>query len=474
MLDKRSYYELRPDAPKDLRIFGDSEADEKKNFVIPKKLLGFGVESFSAIQPGLQTPSLISSFEGKIKKILFCFPKNRSAAQIAVYKSLIAELGQDTELVIAYNETMRADIEAWLNDIQHPLDKVEWAPIPDFVSLTHWAEDAYVGLKDTHDDQEYLMEPWSFLRGGDQLIADAVDDYTDIQAKQAPLYFQGGNCLIGDDFWILGADYFEESKWMINKNKLPIKPVNGQTVEDSIIKAMKEYLDADRKLFLTGTTKAIPIKNYYPKKENGGYVIDIPSKGVGDYQPIFHIDMMITLLGRNDNGKFELLVADPKLGNQMAGYADSPFNLSYSYDKIAKDFEDAGFIVHRNPLVHHAELYQGQYSVKELTQSKKEDIKELGNELIALGAGLNDVPKIRDWHHITWNNCLIENKGNSDKHVYLPTFGHGNMAHLSSLDDAMEAQFSELGFTVHRLADCNEFALSMGVVHCISKYLKRG
>ncbi len=56
----------------------------------------------------------------------------------------------------------------------------------------------------------------------------------------------------------------------------------------------------------------------------------------------------------------------------------------------------------------------------------------------------------------------------------MPTFGHGSMSSLSVVDDAMETQFTNLGFTVHRLADCNKLAEAMGVVHCISKFIDRG
>lgn len=85
----------------------------------------------------------------------------------------------------------------------------------------------------------------------------------------------------------------------------------------------------------------------------------------------------------------------------------------------------------------------------------------------------NDLASVRNWHHIPSNNCLVENIEKVSEHVYLPTFGHGEYASLASLDDHMEALWESFGFTVHRLGDFNSFAKIQGVLHCISKYLKR-
>lgn len=81
---------------------------------------------------------------------------------------------------------------------------------------------------------------------------------------------------------------------------------------------------------------------------------------------------------------------------------------------------------------------------------------------------------VRNWHHITWNNCLVENSKAAGRHVYLPTFGHGENVDLASVDAAMEALWKDLGFTPHLLGDFNGFARRLGVVHCIKKYVTRG
>jgi hypothetical protein len=94
-------------------------------------------------------------------------------------------------------------------------------------------------------------------------------------------------------------------------------------------------------------------------------------------------------------------------------------------------------------------------------------------DLAVAGATDATIVTVRTWHHITWNNCLVENDGAAGRHVYLPTFGHGSHANLSAIDNDMAARWQQLGFTVHTLGDFNDFATRQGVVHCIKKYLGR-
>ena len=88
-------------------------------------------------------------------------------------------------------------------------------------------------------------------------------------------------------------------------------------------------------------------------------------------------------------------------------------------------------------------------------------------------AGASTAVTARSWHHITWNNCLVENSTTAGRHVYMPTYG-GGRAELKSIDDEMQRLWTDLNFTVHPLADFNAFAERQGVVHCIKKYLRRG
>jgi hypothetical protein len=249
----------------------------------------------------------------------------------------------------------------------------------------------------------------------------------------------------------------------------------GTLPEEFVRRLFGDYIDAKRKLIIVGSEKRIPLREFYGAKENNDFFLDLPSGGVGTFQPIFHIDMLITLIGLGDGQKFEVLVGDPGLADQQLG-TQSRYALKDVYDAIAKLLSEQGVRVHRNPLVHWPTIGR-KFSLAELrdlsTRPGNESLVPGVKELEGLGAKDTSSISVRNWHHITWNNCLIENSARSGKHVYLPTFGYDQYQKLERIDRLMKATWEELGFQVHMLANFNEFARRQGVVHCLKKYIER-
>jgi hypothetical protein len=62
-------------------------------------------------------------------------------------------------------------------------------------------------------------------------------------------------------------------------------------------------------------------------------------------------------------------------------------------------------------------------------------------ELAAAGAEDPTPVTVRDRHHITWNNCLVESSDTVGRHAYLPTYGHGDDADLALVDRHMTRTF---------------------------------
>lgn len=456
---------LFPGAPLDRRTEGDTP--QPPDFA-PR------ARAMRAVKPGLDSPSLVSSYAGSIDRILFCFPSRMIGDSTLVpgYKSIISALRVGTRFIVAHNELGRSTVEEWFAEAGHPPENVELVPIPDFVQLTDWAEDAYVSLKDTSDGSSYLMEPWKFLRSGDALIADAVEEHTDIAASSAPVVFQGGNCLIGDDFWMIGTDYFADTLRLLREQRPPVSVPPGEDELEFARSLYTTYVDAERELILVGMPKPIPLREWVGEHRDGTFLLHHAAGGAGTYQPIFHIDMFVTLIGRNDAGAFDVLVGDPRLADARMG-TTSPFALPEVYDSIAHDFEARGFAVSRNPLVHRQSAGE-TLPLNELRQLAPESMLLALDELAKAGATGDTPVELRNWHHITWNNCLVENSDQVGKHVYLPTFGHGDNADLAPLDHEIQALWQQRGFEVHDLADFNGFAARQGVVHCIKKYVTRG
>jgi hypothetical protein len=463
------YRILVPDAPLHRR----TEVDE------PRRVeFGPRARAVRAVAPGLESPALISSYAGSIERILFCFPSwaAEKAELAAGYSSVLKALRPGTRFIVAHNESIRPVVERWFTDAGHAADRVDFVPLPDYVTLTDWAEDAYIALKDAADDAAYLMEPWSFGRGGDALIADAVEEYTDLNASGAPLVFQGGNCLVGSDFWLLGTDYFADTLGLLTEPRPPVSIPADTEPGEFALSLFAKYVDAQRKLILVGTRKPIPLREYVGSRDGDDFFLDLAAEGAGTFQPIFHIDMFVTLVGETADGSFEVLVGSPTLADERLG-TSSPFALANVYDRVAADLAAAGFAVRRNPLVHRpttgATLALAELKAQSTTPEGKGLVPAVA-ELAAAGAGKRTPITVRTWHHVTWNNCLVENSASAGKHVYLPTFGHGRNADLALIDSDMEALWEELGFTVHLLGDFNAFAERQGVVHCIKKYVTRG
>ncbi len=429
-------------------------------------------------RPGLSSPTLVSSCDGAIERILLCFPASLAVRteMEAGYRSVVAALRKGTQFVVAHNVSVGSLVAGWFHAAGHGPEAVSYVPIPDFVSLTDWAEDPYVVVADADDGAHYLMEPWEFGRGGDALVADYVEEYADLRATGSPLIFQGGNCLVGDDFWLLGTDYFADTVNLLGRDRPPVALPEGTGLTDSARELFRQYVDADRRLVLVGTRRAIPLEALHGSRAGDDFFLDLATDGAGTFQPILHIDMFVTLIGRDGSGAFQVLVGSPALADELLGIS-SPFALAEVYDAIAADFASMGFAVRRNPLVHHPTVTRAVEFSALLQQAEQpgsdEHLERAVRQLAEAGATDSSTIQVRSWHHITWNNCLVENSSSYGRHVYLPTYGHGDRAHLSVIDRHMTELWQELGFEVHLLADFNPFAERQGVVHCIKKYLSR-
>lgn len=463
------YRFLVPDAP----IHRRTEADPFREREAVRSLTG------RALAPppttALDAPRLVSSWSGAIEEILLAIPSyGVDDARLARgYRSVIAALRPGTLFVVVQHESRQAEIAAWFEAAGHHPDAVTHVVLPDYVSFTDWAEDGYVALVDAADGTRYLMEPWTFPRAGDALIADAVEQATDITSAQAPLIFQGGNCLIGPEFWLMGKDYFVDTIDLLEGPSSPVGVPAGVPIDAFVRRLFADYVDARRDLHLIGTTRPIPIRPLYGRREGPDFFLDVANGGAGTFQPIFHIDMFLTPVGYVDE-EFTVMVGDPGMALDILG-GQAPYSLRDVYDRIAADLAERGLRVIRNPLVHHPSPGR-TLALRDLAGAAAADADLLlaVQELEAAGASDGTPVTVRDWHHITWNNCLVENTASDPgPHVYLPTFGHGDQVHLAVIDDYMADLWAGLGFTVQRLADFNEFARRQGVVHCITKYLRR-
>jgi hypothetical protein len=384
-------------------------------------------------------PSLIGSAIGRIDQLLLTVPAYAAHSLGYIYKDILRKLPDTTSFVIATHESTKGIVKQWTEEC-NASDRCEVFDIADHLHFSIWAEDGYVAAHDKASGKTYLIEPFSFPRYGDGLIADFVANATSIDNTQAPLYFQGGNVLIGDDFFLIGADYPKKSSGYIGDHLLP---KGGENRADFIRNLYNDYLDRERRLIYIASTISVPHETEQKIRLNGDEWTEILYAGnhQGTVQPLFHIDMFLTLVGRQPGGKFKVLVGDPKLAAQELKEPVSPYAMQEVYDNVAKGMKNAGFEVERNPL---PLVYSDDIGRKE-----------------------------RTWYFATSNNCLVQNSQTHGKIVWIPTYGYGPWSKLAATDEANKRIWERMGFEVRQLGDFHPLASNLGALHCIKKYLNR-
>jgi hypothetical protein len=389
-------------------------------------------------------PRLVGTANGALEEILLTIPSYAAVEEggaenplAAVYRDLIAKLPR-TAFVVLTHQSVCEDVRGWFAACG-AADRATLIPAPDHINFSVWAEDGYVVIRDAESSERYFVEPFDFPRYADALIADLVANATEMRTTQAPLYFQGGNVLVGDDFFMIGADYPANSVDYVGS---VIAPSPGERPSDTIRRLYRSYLDSSREVIYVGSTVPVPAETEREIKVNGRRWREIVHYGnePGTVQPLFHIDMFMTLAGRDDSGARRVLVGDPRAAAQILGRPVWPHAMTEVFDNIARGLERRGCRVIRNPLplVH------------------VDDPEE----------------RLRTWYFATANNALVELTDGASR-IWIPTYGHGHWSALAATDDANERIWQELGFEVTRLGDFHPFAENLGAVHCIKKYLRR-
>ncbi len=389
------------------------------------------------------SPSLVATAQGSIARLLLTIPSYavRGAAQNpygAVYRDLLAKLPPETELVVLTHDAVGEIVRGWVAEAGRA-DGTEIVATDDFLGFSVWAEDAYVVISD--DDGEHaFVEPAAFPRYGDALVADQVAAAAGLGLYQAPLHLQGGNVLVGDDFFFVGIDYplltFEEG----------ILTAPTRAAQDDLLRDVyRRYLDAERTFVPVGTTLPVPPAARREIHLDGETWQEEVYAGNarGTRQPVFHIDMFVSLAGRGSDGRFRVLVGDPREAARLTGEPLQAHAMAPVFDDVARDLARRGFDVGRAPLP--------------LVYS--DDVQE----------------RVRSWYFATSNNVLVHAPDGGRPSVFIPTYAHGPFAETLAATDRRNAEIWDgLGFDVVALGDFHPFASNLGAAHCIKKYLARG
>jgi hypothetical protein len=392
-----------------------------------------------------EQPKLVPSADGAITRMLLTIPHwavvsgpGEPNPYGTVYQDLLMKLPDGVALLVLTHESAAADVRSWLEDADLS-DRSTVVEAEDYLGFSIWAEDGYVATHDPQTDRSGLVEPAYFPRYGDALVADYVREAGRLGGYQAPLYFQGGNVLVGDDFFFIGIDYPTKTL-----SQGIVRPAPGQQPIEVLQELYGRFFDERRRPRFVGTTLPVPQAEAREIELDGEPWTEFVYQGnaPGTRQPLFHIDMFISLAGPAADGRYRVLVGDPREAARLTGEPLLPEAMAEIYDNIAQQLQRTGFDVIRNPLP--------------LTYVDDTEARE------------------RYWYFATANNALVHRPAGSDNVVLLPSYGHGPYEHLKATDARNREVWEELGFEVRMLGDFHPFAQGLGAVHCIKKYLARG
>ena len=306
-----------------------------------------------------QRPRIVSSAHGPIRHLMLWYPPVAEGllSYRDIYEQLLRTLPAATRVTAVVHPDEADELERLLIDTRPRADS-QIVTTPDYLAFTVWAEDACVVVEDTATTPPttYLLEPASFPRAGDMLLPDLVAQATELQATQVPLEFQGGNVLIGDDFVLVGRDYLDDTvASIVRLGSVDDFPYQGTAAERerAATALFRRAFDPDRSVhFLASRPR--DRRGDRVVRRDGERWLETVTGGQGARQPIFHIDMFISLAGRDaSTGRYLVLVGDPSRADELLGWDPVDHALQAEFDQIAAQLARLGFEVRRN--VRHAD-----------------------------------------------------------------------------------------------------------------------
>jgi hypothetical protein len=396
----------------------------------------------------VRQPSLLSSVHGRIETVLLTLPswilryqrQPEIRSSSAAVWSLLQQLPDTAEYTIVTHEEAEAELEVWLDEL-NASGRARVLTAPNKMRFGSWPQDGFAVCVDRSDSRRYLLEPVPYRSPEDACIPGMIAASAAAERTQVPLCFEGGNMLVGDDFWLLGMDSAVQSV------KLGLIDRQGQeTRRQALHRVFTQRVEGERKLHLIGSR--IPVPGFerealVRKMTIDGHTWDevlYRGNGTGTVQPIFHIDAFVTLAGRGPSGVYTVLVGDPGMAAELLNQEPWPHATQAVFDDIAEQLTILGFNVVRNPL--------------------------------PLAYHDDEIHKVRAWYFATANNALVE-IADATRTVWLPCYGNSDHPELETTDKKNEEIWRGLGFDVQLLADFHPFARNLGAAHCIAKCLAR-
>lgn len=367
--------------------------------------------------------SLISSCSGRILHVLFVLTGALLVGKPCPAETLLRAAGPIPRVSIVVHESCVARVQALLDRVGRR-QGVETIAAPDDAALWGWVQDRCLICRDDRTGAAVIVHGSSAEAQDAARYAAAAQPGS--RSRPTTLRLEGGNILADGDTCFVGADLVDDNAAFVERfgaeieARREIVPIGGET----------------------------PLHRRGPMRfaiEPGDLrwreAVDRSLSRSGTRQPVFHLDMLMTLAGRGGDGRLRVLVGDPRAASEMIGLALPDGFPASAFDEIAVDLERRGCDVIRNPLPF---VYFDDPEAR-----------------------------MREWFYASSNNGWVERAEQGRSRVWLPQYGYGGWPELRATDEANAALWRQLGFEVVPAGDFLPLADQLGALNCVSKILER-
>lgn len=424
--------------------------------------------------------TILSSCYGKIEKLFLAIPKNKLGAQVkeeAVlerYERIFKAFGDRVQFVVLGDFEKGSAFDAmeqglttafarsnliqahhvWLLDAFKVKEAQEknGGKVGEDDCHNEWVQDPFTILSNT-EGSSVLLEPMQTIHEGNAVLAEQISAETEHLIKSSRVLFEGGNILAGDDYVIIG----ENTRKANLRYHLGEEYLLKSETEEGVREIRRAKLELDQKLRVTFGVKYI----IWVGLENPLFLNHLKVKKENEeWQPLFHIDLFISLAGRSHDKEYqgdELIFVGQLRQDSKKNYQDVTGEVTPEIKSDLDQLRDA------------LDETAGYLKALETNQDgPRFDVVRL-----PLGVVLGKEPVV-----YSWNNCLVEYY-QGIRRVYLPYFHH-YPSHNRGKSDCKCAQctvtkaFKGRGFRVNWVDGAFDlFVNHRGSLHCLTKVLQR-
>ena len=413
-------------------------------------------------------PQAVPSAEGKIEEMIMMYPhfslQNFTSCGTVV-QDLLTQMPETTFTFFVYQHPGETDYSSKLYELVAAAGRSSASirvVTNNSSDFTPWIRDPFFPVRNVLGSKAgpafaHLMQPESFSRGGlddDEIAPDlsaaAPDTFTNFKV---PILFQGGDILVGDTFFLVGNDCRLQSESIVGP---PTK--NNRTPIESLF---KEHFSEDKQAIDISYNQrifdvAIPVYNRTNSGISGPNAPTVkypynPESSTDQSQPIFHLDLFITLAGR------------------ASGKAGAPYVLVVGQPTITADPTLPGYPAIVQHITTITTMINTTINMLEENQNVEFQIERIPLPMVCVQDKANNTVNCF-W--ASYNNCLVEIASATEKQIWLPTYGDDDWA--TGTLAAATATWTGLGFKVNTLTNYTEYAQQYGAAHCITNEWKRG